>query len=134
MLRGVSRCPAMLTRFKLCVIVPALVIVPAVYVQAADSTWNTADGWKHLTLREKIGQTVILSSDLAAELKAGGGSLPAFFEKYPAAGVFLGSWKFERIAAEERSSHVRKLVADYRAASRIPLFIQEDYEQGPGSS
>jgi beta-N-acetylhexosaminidase len=123
----------MVIRFKLCVVVPALAIVPAVYVQAAEATWNTADGWKRLSLREKIGQTVILSSDHAAELEAGGGSLAAFFDKYPAAGVFLGSWKFEGIAPEERASHIRKLVADYRAASRIPLFIQEDYEQGPGA-
>src|SRR5262249_34832341 len=96
--------------------------------------WNTADGWKSLSLREKIGQTAILSSDLQAELKAGDGSLPAFFEKYPAAGVFLGSWKFERVADGERASHIRELVESYRAASRLPLFIQEDYEQGPGAS
>jgi beta-N-acetylhexosaminidase len=124
----------MLSCFKSYVIASALAIATAVCAQAAEPIGNTADGWKRLTLREKIGQTAILSSDLAAELEAGGGSLTAFFEKYPAAGVFLGSWKFENIAAEERAAHIRKLVGDYRAASRIPLFIQEDYEQGPGAS
>jgi len=54
----------MRSRFKLCLIVPILMIVPAVGVHAADATWNTDDGWKRLSLREKIGQTVILSSDL----------------------------------------------------------------------
>ena len=51
---------------------------------AADGALNTSGGWKGLSLREKIGQTVILSSDLEAEIRAGGGSLEAFFEKYPA--------------------------------------------------
>jgi len=93
-----------------------------------------AEGWKGLSLREKIGQTVVLSSDLQAEIQAGGGSLKGFFEKYPAGGVFLGSWKFQQLDPVSRSAIIRKLVADYRAASRLPLFIQEDYEQGPGSS
>ncbi len=101
---------------------------------AADPAWNAEDGWKRLSVREKIGQTVILSSDIEAETRVGGGSLKAFFEKYPAGGVFLGSWKFGHVDPSARSATIRQLVEDYRAASRLPLFIQEDYEQGPGSS
>jgi beta-N-acetylhexosaminidase len=104
------------------------------HARAADLAWNTKDGWKRLSLREKIGQTVILSSDIEAETRLGGGSLRTFFERYPVGGVFLGSWKFEHVDPSARSATIRKLVEDYRTASRRPLFIQEDYEQGPGSS
>lgn len=92
------------------------------------------DGWKRLSLREKIGQTVILSSDIEAEKKAGGGSLKAFFEHYPVSGVFLGSWKFQAVDERFRSASIRARVEEYHAASKGPLFFQEDYEQGPGSS
>jgi beta-N-acetylhexosaminidase len=104
------------------------------HCHASPEGLNSIEGWKRLSLREKIGQTVVLSSDLQAEIQAGGGSLKGFFEKYPAGGVFLGSWKFQHLDPASRSAIIRKLVADYRGASRLPLFIQEDYEQGPGSS
>jgi beta-N-acetylhexosaminidase len=115
-------------------ILSVLSLVLGSYARAAGPAWNAEDGWKRLSLREKIGQTVILSSDVEAETNAGGGSLKTFFEKYPAAGVFLGSWKFEQIDPSARSAAIRKIVADYQAASRLPLFIQDDYEQGPGAS
>ncbi len=91
-------------------------------------------GWKQLTLREKIGQTVVLSSDLAREKALGNGSLTAFFARYPAGGVFLGSWKFEQFDEQRRAQEVAQQAAQYHAASRIPLFVQDDYEQGPGAS
>lgn len=91
-------------------------------------------GWKQLSLREKIGQTVVLSSDMAREKALGNGSLAAFFERYPAGGVFLGSWKFEQFDDQRRTQEVAQQAAQYHAASRIPLFMQDDYEQGPGSS
>ncbi len=94
----------------------------------------SAQGWKQLSLREKIGQTVILSSDMAREKALGNGSLSTFFKRYPAGGVFLGSWKFEQFDDQRRAQEVAQQVADYRAATRIPLFLQDDYEQGPGSS
>src|SRR5690349_18996300 len=101
MLPGMPRYP-MPSCFKVCVVVVSLLaIVPAAHARAAAATWNTADGWKSLTLREKVGQTAILSSELETELKAGNGSLKAFFEKYPAAGLFLGSWKFTRVVDAE---------------------------------
>jgi hypothetical protein len=64
-------------------------------------------GWRQLSLRQKIGQTVVLSSDLEAETRAGGGSLRAFFEKYPAGGVFLGAWKLEHLDPQDfRDQHL----------------------------
>jgi len=117
--------------FKRLAVMFTLTLLCATGARAADG-FGGQDGWKRLSLREKIGQTVILSSDLEAETRSG--SLRAFFEKYPAGGVFLGSWKFQRVDPASRSTTIRKLVADYRAASRLPLFIQEDYEQGPGSA
>jgi len=114
--------------------VALLSLTMGLQTSAADTALSAEDGWKHLSLREKIGQTVILSSDIEAEKKAGGGSLKVFFEKYPVAGVFLGSWKFQQVDARFRSASIRQRVEEYRAASRIPLFFQEDYEQGPGAA
>lgn len=103
-------------------------------VRAATDRLNTDDAWKSLSLREKIGQTVIISADPETEKRLGGGTLAGFFERYPVSGVFLGSWKFEQLDSSARSASVRQWVQDYRAASPIPLFLQEDYEQGPGSA
>ena len=111
-----------------------LAILNAIVVFAAAEEFDNDQGWKHLSLREKIGQTVIISSNLESEIQAGGGSLKGFFERYPVAGVFLGSWKFEKINAQFRADNMSSLVEQYRAASKFPLFIQEDYEQGPGAA
>lgn len=100
----------------------------------ASSTGLGPDDWKQLSLREKIGQTVIISTDAARERQLGGGTLKGFLEKYPVSGVFLGSWKFEQVDANLKANTIRQLVQEYRAGSKTPLFIQEDYEQGPGSA
>lgn len=88
--------------------------------------------WKQLSLREKIGQTMLMLPDREAELRLGDGSLQTFFERYPVTGFFMG-WKlFTGIPDEDRVEFVRRSVEEYQAASPLPLLFQQDYESGVG--
>lgn len=83
-----------------------------------------------LSLRQKIGQTMLMLPDRALELKLGRGSLSAFFERYPVTGFFMG-WKlFDGVAPENYVAHMRAAVSEYQQASALPLLFQEDYESG----
>ncbi|WP_207495747.1 glycoside hydrolase family 3 protein [Aridibaculum aurantiacum] len=89
-----------------------------------------ADGWKKLSLREKIGQTMLMLPDNKKELELGGGSLQGFFKRYPVTGFFMG-WKlFVGVKEENKVAHLRKSVHTYQQASRMPLLFQQDYENG----
>lgn len=95
-------------------------------VQPKDTTW------KNLTLREKIGQTMLMLPNREAELRLGNGSLDSFFEHYPVTGFFMG-WKlFTGVPDPERVDFVRRSVEEYQAASKLPLVFQQDYESGVG--
>jgi beta-N-acetylhexosaminidase len=86
--------------------------------------------WKNLTLRQKIGQTMLMLPDRPLEHQLGGGSLPTFFERYPVTGFFMG-WKlFDGVSDDQKMAHIRAAVVDYQAASALPLLFQEDYESG----
>ena len=86
--------------------------------------------WRHLTLRQKIGQTMIMLPNRKLELELGGGSLERYFERYPISGYFMG-WKlFDGVPKEGWADHVRKSVREYQGASPLPLLFQEDYEYG----
>ena len=86
--------------------------------------------WRQLTLRQKIGQTMIMLPNRKLELELGGGSLERYFERYPISGYFMG-WKlFDGVPKEQWTDHVRKSVREYQAASALPLLFQEDYEYG----
>lgn len=94
--------------------------------QAVDTSW------KSLSLREKIGQTMLMLPDRELELKLGEGSLERYFERYPVTGFFMG-WKlFTGIPEEERVEFVRKSVLEYQQSSKLPLLFQQDYESGVG--
>jgi len=87
-------------------------------------------GWKKLSIRQKIGQTMLMLPDRDLELRLGGGSLAAFFKKYPVGGFFMG-WKlWDGVAPADRLAHIRKRSLEYQAASELPLVFQEDYESG----
>jgi beta-N-acetylhexosaminidase len=88
------------------------------------------DRWRALTLRQKIGQVMLMLPDRQIELELGNGSLEAFFERYPVSGFFMG-WKlYDGVAYDARFDHIRRSVREYQAASRLPLVFQEDYESG----
>ena len=93
---------------------------------AKDTTWKT------MTLREKIGQTMIMLPDREKQREIGGGSLEGFFEKYPVGGFFMGWMLFKDVAWEDRAEVQQKAVEEYAKASKYPLFFQQDYERGAG--
>jgi len=91
---------------------------------------DRSDAWKSMSLREKIGQTMLMLPDQKMELELGGGSLSGFFRRYPVTGFFMG-WKlFVGIDEKDRTSHLKKSVQAYQKASRQPLIFQQDYENG----
>ena len=87
-------------------------------------------GWMHLSLREKIGQVMLMLPDRKLEMELGGGSLESYFERYPVSGFFMG-WKlFDGVKPEDKVAVQRLRTLEYAKASKIPLFFQEDYESG----
>lgn len=86
--------------------------------------------WKNLSLREKIGQTMVVLPQYEIEKKMGNGTLEGFFEKYPVSGFFMG-WKlYEGIDPVNWIDHLKKRTLEYQNASKLPLIFQEDYESG----
>ncbi len=86
--------------------------------------------WKKLSVRQKIGQTMLMLPDRKLELQLGNGSLSTYFKKYPVTGYFLG-WKlWEGVKPEDWFTHIQKRCLEYQGASELPLLFQEDYESG----
>ncbi|MDR2963281.1 MAG: glycoside hydrolase family 3 protein [Bacteroidales bacterium] len=90
--------------------------------------------WKKLSLREKIGQTMMVTSDYYEHLRIGEDSLERFFEKYPIGAFFMAQWHFtynkpDSLLFEEFMPRLMKM---YDAASPLPLFFSEDFERGVG--
>jgi beta-N-acetylhexosaminidase len=86
--------------------------------------------WKSLTIRQKIGQTMLMLPDRKKELEIGNGSLKVFFEKYPVAGFFMG-WKlYDNVKREDYFKFTRTACIEYQEASELPLIFQQDYESG----
>ncbi|MBC8079770.1 MAG: glycoside hydrolase family 3 protein [Gorillibacterium sp.] len=88
------------------------------------------DAWKKLSLREKIGQTVVTNGNPQAEIKAYG-SLEAFLNKFPIGGVFVGGEIIKDLTLE--AGQVREAVKAYKLASPIPMLFASDMENGCGS-
>jgi beta-N-acetylhexosaminidase len=90
--------------------------------------------WKQLTLREKIGQTMMVTSDLKAQLQIGNGDLQEFFKKYPVGGLFMAQWHFTYKKSDDLKfeEYIPQIMREYDAASRYPLFFSEDFERGAG--
>jgi hypothetical protein len=61
--------------------------------------------WKTLTLRQKIGQTMMVIPDREFELRAGNGSLKRFFEKYPVTGFFMNMKLFHGVKEADKLEH-----------------------------
>ena len=103
-----------------------VVLKPAkpAFFQLKDSSW------KALTIRQKIGQTMLMLPDRKKELELGKGSLKEYFKNYPVSGYFMG-WKlYENVKFEDYFNHIRKTCKEYQEASNLPLIFQEDYESG----
>lgn len=83
-----------------------------------------------LSLREKIGQTCQIHGGDLGQIPQK--ALPTFFEKNPMGSIFLGS---EIIGSDsEDAGELQELIAECQAASRIPLSIAGDLENGAGGA
>ncbi|MBW8334576.1 MAG: hypothetical protein K0M40_21355 [Prolixibacteraceae bacterium] len=86
--------------------------------------------WKSLSIREKIGQTMLMLPEREKEMRLGNGSLKSYFKKYPVSGYFMG-WKlFDGIKPENYYKHILEATIEYQEASELPLIFQQDYESG----
>lgn len=95
---------------------------------AKDSSWKT------LTLREKIGQTMIVVSRYYHHSKIEYANLDEFFKKYPVGGFFIADWYFDYFNPKDSSKYyyIKKGMAAYQSHSKFPLIVMEDFERGVG--
>lgn len=90
--------------------------------------------WKSLSLREKIGQTMIIRAYYDEQIKEFG-TLKNMMEKYPVGGLFIPDWKFLNVKPRENViPNIKNTVLEYEKAALIPLIITEDFERGVGST
>ena len=89
-------------------------------------------GWENLSIRQKIGQTMLMLPDRKKELELGNGSLKVYFEKYPVSGFFMGLKLYENVKYEDYFEYTRAACKEYQDASGLPLIFQQDYESGVG--
>lgn len=92
--------------------------------------------WKVLTLREKIGQTMMMVSEYYNHEAVGSGDIKAFMEKYPIGGVFIAKWYFENNGPKDIPVQEKIFTAmkNYEAAAKYPMFFSEDFERGLGET
>lgn len=103
-------------------------------VSKKNSLQNLDSGWTQLSLREQIGQTMLMLPERENELALGNGSLDRFFDRYPVGGFFMG-WKlFSGVAPKDYLEHQLQATKEYAASSKIPLLFQQDYENGLGET
>ncbi|MBK8807722.1 MAG: glycoside hydrolase family 3 protein [Bacteroidales bacterium] len=93
----------------------------------------TDTSWKSLSLREKIGQTMMIQSNYYFQTRENY-PIDSFMKDYPVGGIFIASWHFPQNCPNRDSSfqYMLKCVQDYESASKFPLFISEDFERGVG--
>jgi len=90
-------------------------------------------GWKELSLREKIGQTMIIRAYYNEHIAAFG-SIKNMLKKYPVGGIYLPSWRLnEYKPSKDIVKNIKKVVTEYENASKYPLIVTEDFERGVGS-
>jgi len=90
--------------------------------------------WKSLSLREKIGQTMIIRVYYEDHIKDYG-SIAHMMKKYPVGGIFLPDWKFLEIKPRKNViPSIKNRVSEYENASKYPLIVTEDFERGVGST
>ena len=94
------------------------------------TTYDSANGWKNLTLREMIGQTMLMLPDRTRELEIGDGSLEKFFARYPVTGYFMGWMLFDGVEPAGQCKRQIERIVEYNAISKVPLVFQQDYESG----
>jgi len=80
--------------------------------------------WKELTLREKIGQTVICFCEVDKHIEKFG-SVEAFLERYPVGGLFNNGGLVKGLLTGANKDY-RQIVERYNKHLRVPLFTAAD--------
>jgi beta-N-acetylhexosaminidase len=89
--------------------------------------------WKSLSIREKIGQTMIVRAFHKEQVKEFG-SIEKMMEKYPIGGIFVPYWDFLYTPPRNQViPTIKNAISDYENASKYPMIVTEDFERGVGS-
>lgn len=83
------------------------------------------DSWKQLTLREKIGQTVICLCETEKHLEMCG-SLEKFLEKYPIGGIFNNDGIVKGLMTGLKHNF-KDILSEYNKYLRVPLWGTADF-------
>jgi len=96
---------------------------------AKDTTWKT------LSLREKIGQTMMIQGLVEAHKAAGNGSIKGFLEKYPVGSLFICDWYLkENYKPKNPLEVLPEILKEYNDNSKYPMLVSEDFERGIGET
>jgi beta-N-acetylhexosaminidase len=91
------------------------------------------DSWKKLTLREKIGQIMIIRAFRDDQVRQFG-SIAKMMERYPVGGIFVPPWDFlPKPPRENVIPNIKKAISEYEQVARFPMIVTEDFERGVGS-
>lgn len=89
--------------------------------------------WKSLSIREKIGQTMIVRAYHNTHVQQFG-SIDNMMKEYPIGGLFIPYWDYLFTPPREQViPNIKNAMAAYEKASRYPMIITEDFERGVGS-
>ena len=88
--------------------------------------------WKSLSLREKIGQTMIVRAYHDEHVEQFG-SIENMMNKYPIGGLFVPYWDYLfKPPREQVITNIKNAIAAYENASKYPMVVTEDFERGVG--
>lgn len=106
-------------------------LFPSIHTQ---KTYILQDSsYQQLSLRQKIGQTVILWSKTIDEACSKRGiSYETFFQEYPPGGIFVGTEVIRE--GTEGAAILKKKIKAYQEAIPYPVIICADMEDGAGSA
>lgn len=90
--------------------------------------------WKQLTLREKIGQTMIMVAYADRHEAMFDGDMQKMIDKYPIGGLFIPAWHYgNHQPSDDVIPNIQRWIQKYEDASKFPMIITEDFERGMGS-
>lgn len=89
--------------------------------------------WEDLTVREKIGQTVVELIDFEKSYSKNNETLESTLTKYPIGAVFMANWLIKG-GADSAEIVIKRKIIEYSKNSKIPMLFQEDYETGLGEN
>ncbi len=91
--------------------------------------------WKSLSLREKIGQTMMVVAKYEDHKAAADGTIASFMAKYPVGSLFIADWYLkEKSHGEDPLQLLSSLLKEYNANAKAPLLVCEDFERGIGET